>query len=102
MFFVILNRRSLDGSGTVDHRIARGRSVFRLDVARMPSVQSISRSLLFDESDDEAADEGGDWQPVSRRNVTGDSKGLAAPGYTQVSERTRPCFRKIRHAFRVF
>ena len=78
---------SEDGSETVNHRLARGRSVFHMAIPQ--SVRNLSAALLEEDSDDEDEDEG--WQPVSRRNLMTDPsvlqpQGMARPEYTQVSE----------------
>lgn len=75
--------------------------MFTLDIARMPSVQNLGQALLFEESDDEAEDEGEDWQPVSPRNFTMQPEGLATPEYTQVSEPPARVFSKYQ-IFQVF
>jgi len=76
-----------DGSETVDHRLARGRSVFHMAIPQ--SMRNLSAALLEEDSDDEDEDEDEGWQPVSRRNLMTDPsvlqpQGMARPEYTQI------------------
>ena len=91
MMIVCILLMPFSNEKVVDHRTARGRSIFQspLTGIQMKSVQRLGMSLLEEESDDEMDDEGNDWTPVSRRDLTLDPSevpltGLNGPEYTPV------------------